>query len=134
MQRRIFHLSIPVLELVEAKRFYVEILGAEVGRETEEWLDILLWDQQITLQKRPEDVLPLEGQGKRHFGVTLPWAEWEAQAERIRATGTRFLAEPVVLFKDSPEEQAKFYLADPSNNVIELKAYRDVENTLGIRR
>jgi hypothetical protein len=30
---------------------------------------------QITLQRSPEEVLPLERQGKRHFGVILPWAE-----------------------------------------------------------
>ncbi|MGD8574294.1 MAG: hypothetical protein PVJ40_05035 [Gammaproteobacteria bacterium] len=51
---------------------------------------------------------------------------------RIRALGTKFLSNPTVLLKGSPEEQAKFYLADPSHNVIEVKAYRDVVGTLGI--
>ena len=42
-KRYIFHLSIPVADLAAARRFYVEVLGAEVGRENDEWLDILLW-------------------------------------------------------------------------------------------
>jgi uncharacterized protein len=132
-QRYIFHLSVPVLELASAKRFYIEALGAEIGRESEDWLDILLWGHQITLQNRPEDVVPLARQGTRHFGVTLPWAEWEEHAARIRSMGIPFFSEPVVLLKDTPQEQAKFYLVDPSNNIIEVKAYRDVGHTVRVQ-
>ena len=132
--RYIFHLSIPVADLVAAKHFYVEILEARIGRENEDWLDILLWGHQITLQRRPNEVLPLSEQGKRHFGVTLPWDEWEKNVQRIRSLSVDFLVEPAVLLAGSPQEQAKFYLADPSNNVIEVKAYRDVDNTLGVEQ
>src|SRR4051812_8888166 len=117
-QRYVFHLSIPVAELAQAKRFYVEVLGAAIGRENEEWLDILLWGHQITLQHRPTEVMPLKDQGKRHFGAVLPWDEWEHHISRIRASGTDFLSEPEILLQGTPEEQGKFYLVDPSNNVI----------------
>jgi extradiol dioxygenase family protein len=130
MERHIFHLSIPVAELAAAKRFYVDALGAVVGRENEEWLDILLWGHQITLQCRPDEVLPLEKQGKRHFGATLPWADWERHVEHLRARAVAFLGEPKILLEGTPDEHAKFYLADPSNNVIEVKAYRDTARTL----
>jgi uncharacterized protein len=130
--RHIFHLSIPVADLASAKKFYIDVLEAKAGREHEDWLDILLWGHQITLQKRPTEVLPLSRQGKRHFGVTLPWPEWERNVQRLRSLGVEFLSPPLVLLKDSPEEQAKFYLADPSNNVIEVKSYRDIVGTLGI--
>jgi extradiol dioxygenase family protein len=128
--RYIFHLSIPVSDLAAAKRFYVDVLGATIGRENDEWLDVLVWGHQITLQRRPLDVLPLERQGKRHFGVVLPWSEWERLATRIRAGGAGFLSEPLVSRPGTPEAQAKFYLADPSHNVIEIKAYETL-GTLG---
>lgn len=130
-QRYPFHLSIVVSELEPAKRFYIGFLGAQIGRENNEWVDILLWGHQITLQKRPDEVLPLDRQGKRHFGVILPWPEWENQAKRLRNAGASFLSEPQVLMKGTPEEQAKFYLEDPSHNVIEVKAYRDESLVLG---
>jgi extradiol dioxygenase family protein len=130
--RHIFHLSIPVTDLATAKRFYVEILEAKVGRENDEWLDILLWGHQITLQRRPSEVRPLGQQGKRHFGVTLPWTEWEHSAARLRALGVEFVSEPTILLRDSPDEQAKFFLADPSNNLIEVKAYKNIASTLGL--
>jgi extradiol dioxygenase family protein len=131
-ERHIFHLSIPVSELAPAKPFYIEVLGARTGRENNEWVDILLWGHQITLQLRPEEVVPLERQGKRHFGVILPWAKWEHEAARIRTIGVPFLSAPAVLLTGTSEEQAKFYLHDPSHNVIEVKAYRNITATLGV--
>lgn len=130
--RHIFHLSIPVSDLHVAKRFYVEVLGASIGRENPDWLDVLLWGHQITLQLRPAEVLPPRQQGKRHFGVTLPWREWELAAERVAGAGAEFSAKPQIFQSGFPDEHAKFFLADPSHNVIEIKAYRDVQAALGL--
>ena len=107
-------------------------LGATIGRETEEWLDVLLWGHQITLQRRPAEVRPVAEQGKRHFGVVLPWAEWEREAERIERLGVGVLESPSIELAGTDNEHGKFYLHDPSGNVIELKAYRNVQRTLGL--
>lgn len=128
--RHVFHLSIPVYDLEASKAFYVGVLGASIGRTHDEWLDVLLWGHQITLQRRPDEVLPRERQGRRHFGVVLPWEEWESLAAQVRAAGAAFLEEPKVSHRGTPEEQGKFYLEDPSHNVVEIKAYRDAEATL----
>jgi extradiol dioxygenase family protein len=132
VERYIFHLSIPVSDLASAKRFYVETLGATIGREKEDWIDVLLWGHQITLQRRPEEVLPLAKQGKRHFGVVLPWAKWEAQAARIERSGEGVLSKSTIEMGGTEDEHGKLYLNDPSGNVIELKAYRNVQRTLGL--
>ena len=129
--RYIFHLSIPVADLDAAKRFYTDVLGARVGRTTDDWLDVLLWGHQITLQHLPGEVRAPEAQGKRHFGVILPWAEWEALGEWLRARGTPLFAPSTVTKAGTPEEQGKIYLADPSHNVIEIKTYRDLAATIG---
>jgi extradiol dioxygenase family protein/ketosteroid isomerase-like protein len=130
MERHIFHLSIPVSDLETSKRFYVGVLGAAVGRENADWLDVLLWGHQITLQRRPDDVRTLEEQGKRHFGATLPWSVWEAYVGMLRSKNVTFLGEPKIMAEGTPDEHGKFYLVDPSNNVIEVKAYRDTSRTL----
>ena len=36
-----------------------------------------------------------------------------------------------MLFKGLPDEQAKFYLSDPGNNVIEVKGYRSPAAVIG---
>jgi extradiol dioxygenase family protein len=84
------------------------------------------------LQKNPSEVRPLKEQGKRHFGVVLPWHLWEKEVERLRAASAQFLGQPKVLRAGTPEEQGKFYLEDPGHNVIEIKAYRNAASTLGI--
>ena len=129
--RHVFHLSIPALDLERSRAFYVDILGASVGRREPGWLDILLWGHQITLQQRPEDVLPKDGQGKRHFGVVLPWEEWQELADRLVSANTTFLEAPHVKHAATPQEQAKLYLQDPGHNVLEVKAYRDFAAVLG---
>lgn len=95
---------------------------------------MLLWGHQITLQRRPSEVKPLQDQGKRHFGVVLPWNEWEQEARRLSAAGVSFLERPAVLLAGTDKEQAKMYLNDPSYNVIEIKTYRNVSATLGLRQ
>jgi uncharacterized protein len=74
----------------------------------------------------------LAKQGKRHFGVVLPWVEWERQAERIEKMGVGILERAAVKMAGTNDEHAKLYLHDPSGNVIELKAYRDPQRTLGL--
>lgn len=129
--RYIFHLSIPVTNLDSVKVFYEAILGGSVGREEHDWVDILLWGHQITLQHRPEEVLDPNDQGTRHFGVILPWKEWEILSEKIQSSGVKFLKPPHVKYPSTKNEQAKFYLQDPSYNVIEIKAYRNQSSTVG---
>src|SRR5262249_9075908 len=129
--RRIFHLSIPVADLRAAARFYVDVLGARVGRQNEKWVDILLWGHQITLQDRPSEVLSPTAQGNRHFGAILSWPEWENLVRRLLEKRVTFLEPPSIAFVGTPQEQAKMYLADPSDNVIEIKAYRDTAAVLG---
>src|SRR5262245_54646979 len=129
-ERYIFHLAFPVADLAASKDFYCRVLGAGVGREHPECRDVLLWGHQIRLARGPDEMLPKERRGKRHFGVVLPWSEWQALADRLRRDGVPFLEEPAVLLAGTPEEQAKLYLEDPSHNVIEIKAYRDLDATL----
>jgi len=128
--RYIFHLSFPVLNLQEAKEFYIDTLGAKLGRENEEWLDILIWGHQITLQLLPEQVLPSDKQGKRHFGVILPWGKFDQLVEKINLKKKDFYKEPQILYQGTEDEQVKLYLRDPSFNVIEIKSYKNFDSTL----
>ncbi|MEM9256728.1 MAG: VOC family protein [Pseudomonadota bacterium] len=132
MSRYVFHLSIPVRDLTEASHFYTTELGARLGRQADDWVDVLLWGHQITLQLDPNRCDSIESQGKRHFGVVLPWQEWQSLVSDFDGHEA-ILSGPVVKHPGTASEQGKLYLKDPSNNVIELKAYRDFQSVLGIR-
>ncbi len=62
-----------------------------MGRENEEWLNILIWGHQITLQLLPDQILPRNKQGKRHFGVILPREKFAQPVENIEPGGKVFI-------------------------------------------
>jgi uncharacterized protein len=131
MQRPIFHLSFPVRDLAEAKAFYCSVLGATIGRDTGAWADIMLFGHQLTLHERPDEVLTRERRGVRHFGVILPWADWDALGARLQAQGCAFVRPPTVTAAGTVHEHGKMLLCDPSDNLIEIKAYRDAGAEIG---
>ena len=125
----IFHLSIPVHHLQEAVDFYTSQLSAQIGRHTATYADALLFGAQVTLQNDPSGV-PQPMPRARHFGATLAWSEWESAAERL-STAPFLVEEPTISFAGQSTEQAKLMIADPSGNLIEIKAYRHPEAVLG---
>jgi uncharacterized protein len=127
----IFHLSIPVRDLAAATSFYTGLLGATVGRNNGEWADILLFGHQLTLHQRPGEVPAPEQRGVRHFGVILPWKEWVAVGEKLELQDCAFVHPPAIAHAGSGREQGKMLLCDPSDNLIEVKAYRNVAAVLG---
>jgi extradiol dioxygenase family protein len=60
-----------------------------------------------------------------HFGLILPMPDWRSLAERLRATGIKFVIEPYVRFKGEIGEQATMFFLDPSGNALEFKAFAD---------
>lgn len=122
----IFHLSFPVRDLDEAVAFYTEQLGGVAGRREARWADVAVFGAQVTLQHVPQDVLdPMPR--SRHFGATLDWDAWE----RLMPQLDGFIEGPRIDHADEPSEQAKAMIADPSGNLIEIKAYRRPGLVLG---
>jgi extradiol dioxygenase family protein len=121
----ILHISLPVRDLEEIRRFYVDILGCELGRVQDGCLDVFFFGCQLTFHDRPAEVLAPESQGVRHFGVTLAEDRWWALVERLRASDTPFLREPATDYAGTTREQRKAMVADPSGNAIEIKTYKD---------
>ncbi len=121
----ILHLSLPVRDLEETRRFYVDILGCELGRVRHEFLDVFFFGCQVTFHHRPAEVLAPEQQGVRHFGVTLAEDRWRDLVDRLRASDTPFLREPATDYAGTAHEQRKAMVADPSGHAIEIKTYKD---------
>jgi hypothetical protein len=127
-----FHLAFPVRDIEGTRRFYIDVLGCREGRSAETWIDFDFRGHQISAHVRPgaESVaLRNAVDGKSvpvpHFGLVLPWDEWHATADRLRAAGTDFVIEPYVRFAGLPGEQATMFFTDPSGNCIELKSFQD---------
>jgi extradiol dioxygenase family protein len=122
-----FHLAIPVDDLAAARHFYGTVLGCAEGRSSATWIDFDMGGHQLVVHQAPRSAItrnPVDGDAVPvpHFGMVLPWAEWEAMAQRIRAAGIGFELEPHVRFAGKPGEQGTFFLFDPAGNALEFKA------------
>jgi len=127
-----FHLAFPVRDLEETRRFYAEVLGCRVGREAPLWIDFDFYGHQISAHVRPDEVgrartNEVDGDNVpvRHFGAILPWDDWHALADRLKAAGTRFIIEPHIRFEGEVGEQATMFFLDPSGNALEFKSFQD---------
>lgn len=131
-----FHLAFPVHDLDETRRFYIDLLGCRVGRQSEAWIDFDFFGHQITAHRIARDPGEPAGNGASnpvdgkdvpvpHFGAVLQWEAWHAMAKKLREAGVAFLIEPHIRFAGQVGEQATMFMADPSGNYIELKSLKD---------
>jgi uncharacterized protein len=136
-----FHLAIQVRDLEEARDFYGEKIGCPEGRSSVEWIDFNLFGHQVVAHLNPQlgknGKIPnaanhVDGHGVPvpHFGVVLEFEDWQALAERVRVFVNNFIIEPYIRFEGEVGEQGTMFFADPSGNVLEFKAFRDIESEL----
>ncbi len=128
-----FHLAFPVHDLALARAFYGGLLGCREGRSSEQWVDFDFYGHQVVAHLSPDETgmsraNQVDGHDVpvRHFGVILPWEEWQALAERLRGAGVQFVIEPGIRFAGKIGEQATMFLLDPSGNALEFKSFRDM--------
>ncbi len=130
-ERPRFHLAFPVHDLEAARAFYTGVLGCTTGRESELWIDFDLHGHQIVAhlarerEADPTNLVDGDAVPARHFGLILPWEEWEGLIDKLRAAGIRFLIGPRIRFQGQAGEQATAFILDPSGNGLEFKAFRD---------
>ena len=127
---RPFHLAFPVLDLEEARDFYVNTLGCSIGRESDQWIDFNLYGHQIVAHLSPNEIKDesrnqVDGDEVpvRHFGVILENNEWQKLVDRLKTKGEDFLIEPRVRFEGKSGEQRTLFILDPSGNALEFKSF-----------
>jgi extradiol dioxygenase family protein len=126
IDRPVLHLSLPVDDLRAAKDFYERTLGCRIGRDQEDWFDAWFFGLQLTLQLRPQEVMDVNQQGVRHFGVVLPsLTEFDELVHRVAASGHPWISKPEKHVDAELNGKLGGKLADPSGNVIEIKFYAD---------
>ena len=127
-----FHLAFPVADLDEARRFYRDVLGCGVGRESAgHWIDFDLFGHQLTAHLRPghrgsvaDSVVDDEAVPIPHFGVVLSLTDWQALADRLEADqSVRWGLRPKTRFEGRAGEQRTFFIYDPSGNALEFKGF-----------
>lgn len=128
-----FHLAFPVNDIESTRRFYVDLLGCRIGRESDKWIDFDFFGHQITAHVSPQEARqvaanPVDGDDVpvRHFGAILEWDAWHALAERLQQAKAQFVIPPHIRFKGEVGEQATMFITDPSGNALEFKSFQNM--------
>jgi uncharacterized protein len=125
----VFHLAIPVYDLDEAQRFYVEQLGCKLARRYPDRITVDFFGDQLVCHlsdedaprpRRPASLYP------RHFGVTFREpSDFDALHECAVLRKIPFYNDLSTRFDGTVEVHQTFVLIDPSGNLLEFKHYRD---------
>lgn len=131
-----FHAAIVVHDLDASRSFYGGLLGCQEGRCSGGWVDFNFYGHQLvchldsSADAGRHRTNPVDGEDVPvpHFGVVLSMPEWQQLAKRLQRRQTQFVIDPGIRFVGETGEQATLFIADPSGNVLEFKAFSDLEN------
>lgn len=125
-----FHFAFKVKDIKSTRKFYVEILGCEEGRSTENWIDFNFFGNQLSAHL--SDTFPeLDYCGKvdgisvpiPHFGCLLDKEEFERIRKKLETGKIDFVVKPQKRYEGRVGEQMTMFVFDYSGNPIEFKSY-----------
>ena len=125
-----FHYAFKVKDIDSTRKFYVEILGCEEGRSTENWIDFNFFGNQLSahVSKNLPDLdycgnvdgvmVPIP-----HFGCLLEKELFNKILEKLRTENIEFLVKPYERYEGKTGEQMTMFVFDYSGNPLEFKSF-----------
>ena len=127
---RPFHLAFPVYNINITVQWYTSMLNCLIGRKSDRWVDFNFFGHQISahlidqeLTQDKTNIVDGHNIPARHFGIILEMKQWKILVNQLNKKNIKYLIEPNIRFKGEKGEQATFFIKDPSNNVLEFKAF-----------
>ena len=135
-----FHTAVAVRNIEEAREFYGNKLGFNIGRSTDMWIDFDMFGHQFVTHLNKS--LGKDGKVQNicnnvdkhqvpvpHCGVVLEFDDWNALVKKVSGF-VDFIVEPYIRFKGEAGEQGTMFFADPSGNPLEFKAFKNIKEEL----
>ena len=125
-----FHLALPCKSISNTRKFYIETLGAEEGRNSDKWLDINLFGHQLTFTKAGnydfnfknyklnDQILPAF-----HFGVIIDIDTWGKTYTDLLTKDIEITTESTFL-ENKIGEHVSFFVTDPNGYKVEFKSFK----------
>ncbi|MGK7931596.1 MAG: VOC family protein [Microcystaceae cyanobacterium] len=127
-----FHLAIPINDINQAKTFYCQGLGCNLGRANEKAIILDLYGNQLVAHTTSESLTRQKGIYPRHFGIIFSEKnDWVELLERAKQEQLSFYIEPKLRFEGKMIEHWSFFLEDPFHNLLEFKYYCNPDAILG---
>ncbi|MDB9723639.1 bleomycin resistance protein [Polaribacter sp.] len=134
----LFHLSLPCINLVETKMFYLDTIGASLGRSSNNWADINLFGHQITFTQAgkfnfnspnyvfEEKILP-----SFHYGVLLNVDAWGTMYSKLNGLNLELVTHATFL-KNKSGEHLSFFVKDPNGYMLEFKSFKEPKQVFSL--
>ena len=128
---RPFHLAFPVKNLEDTKKWYCDVLGCTLGRESDDWVDFNFYGHQVVAHLSSNfnvnQTNEVDGEQVpiRHFGVILTTNDWDRLRDKLESKEIEFIIQPNVRFENSSGEQKTMFISDPSGNALEFKCFQN---------
>ena len=126
-----FHMSLPCLSVTKTKDFYTETIGASLGRMTKNWVDVNLFNNQLTFIKAdkfhfnsPNYVFEGKILPSFHFGVIVDVDTWGRIYTKLNEQNLEVVTQTTFL-KDKTGEHLSFFVKDPNDYMLEFKSFKD---------
>jgi uncharacterized protein len=126
-----FHLSLPCRDIEKTKAFYSEILDSNIGRNTNTWIDVDLFGNQITFTQSGDfnfdfknyrlgdQILP-----SFHFGIIINIDHFGQLYSRLLQLDIGVTLQTTYM-KAHVGEHLSFFLKDPNDYMIEFKCFKN---------
>jgi extradiol dioxygenase family protein len=130
----LFHLSLPCNNINETKSFYKDIVGAELGRQTNNWIDVNLYGHQITFTQagrfnfnNPNYVFEGKILPSFHFGIILGKEKFKHIHSKLSDMKLDLVNQSTFL-KNKPGEHISFFVKDPNHYMLEFKYFKEADS------
>lgn len=131
MKKAPFHLSLPCTSISKTINFYVDVIGAGLGRNTTRWVDIDMFGNQITFTrsgdfkfdfksyKFEDTVLP-----SFHYGVIVDQQLWDQLYVKLQASEYSLTTKSTFL-QGKTGQHTSFFVKDPNGHTVEFKCFKN---------
>lgn len=125
-----FHYAFNVKDIPSTREFYINILGCEEGRSTDQWIDFNFFGHQLSAhiadigltEEGDVDSLAVP---TPHFGCIVSQACFDELASRMTEHNVSFIYKPILRYKGKQAEQTIMFVKDFSGNVLEFKTFKN---------
>lgn len=130
-----FHFAFKVKDIKTTIKFYHTILGCELGRQTEHWVNFNFFGHQLSAHvsnKIPE--LDYCGKAENlkvpipHFGCIIDNSTFNDIRDRLEKHEIDFIFKAQERYKGKKGEQQTMFILDYSNNPLEFKIYENTKD------
>lgn len=123
----------PCSDIKQTKHFYENIIGANIGRKSNNWIDVNLYGHQVTFTKagkfnfnNPNYIFEGKILPSFHFGIIIEKEEWNKLYDRLSDLELEIVNKKTFL-NGKKGEHKSFFIKDPNEYMLEFKMFVNKE-------